>query len=201
MSGTWLLRCICAPGGVICTTTSICSIPQGQSVDSPFIETVRRSASQTSKSPPFNSLPRTLSPDYECSCNVCAVSPAVSDSSDHSGMPLDDNANANPFFSNSVIRAFLFGNSDSLSQEIPSLGTTKVNCPKGSSMQRGSKASHSLIQQDSHCLVLDPYNPLEETCVDDSPLALSPAIDDAPLASYDEDEDLFIFSVSCLAGL
>ena len=124
-----------------------------------------------------------------------AVSPCTSQSSNHSiPLPevsslthdpcLDDNANANPFFSNPVIRAFLFSNSDSILGDLSSVTTSKTS-------------SHS---HDPLYLVLDSPEPLLETAID-SPGALSPALPgaataSAPIACCDDDGDLSSLGVS-----
>lgn len=113
---------------------------------------------------------------------------ASAHSSENSENPsLDDNANSNPFFSSPVIRAFLFGNADSLLGDLSNITTTKKS---------SSKASRSFTQQDPLSLILDSPETLIETAID-SPLALSPILDEAPIASWDDDEDLSSLGVSC----
>jgi len=103
----------------------------------------------------------------------------------------DANANTNPFFDSPEIRAFLFGTSDSVLGELPSVSTVA----KGSStVAKGSSKAHcapnsSSAQHNLNLLLHSSPSALLESVVD-SPMSISPAGSVAPLASCEDDADL-----------
>lgn len=115
---------------------------------------------------------------------------------------LDDNANANPFFSSPEIRAFLFGTSDSLLSDFPN--TTAGN------KKSSAKANHELHRRRHNALIIDSNQSHEldailssgapklmEPVINYSAAKMLPVGDVAPLASGDDDADLSS-GVSCV---